>query len=334
MLKKEQLQEIRNFLKKSKNPLFFFDDDPDGLAAALTLKKSINRGNLVPLKVPPTEETIYFRKIEEYNPDTVFILDRPIVSQNVFDRIKVPVIWIDHHEPLERFNVHYYNPMVLDKDDNRSTSFWAYQVAKKNLWIAMIGIIGDWYIPPFIKKFPYKRLLNNKKTPPAIIFDSDFGKLIGLFGFMLKGQTEDVKQSLAAIESIKTPYQILNQTTKHGKYLYQRYEKINKEYQMLYKKAAESDDKQEPYVFTYPSTKTSFTGILSNELLYRMKHHETFIIARLKDNEYRISLRGRTKPILPILKKVLLQVRGYGGGHQLACGASVHKDDFIKFIKP
>ena len=332
MLSKEQIQEIRTILKKAKNPLFFFDDDPDGLSAALTLKKKYNKGNLVVLKVSPFADSIYINKVNEYNPDTVFILDRPIVSQTVFDHIKVPVVWIDHHEPVERFNVHYYNPMVLDKTDNRSTSYWAYQVTKKNMWIAMVGIIGDWYIPEFIGKFSYKKLLNNKKTPPEVIFDSDFGILIRAFTFILKGQPPDVRKSLAAIEKIKSPYEILHQTTKEGKYIYQRYEKVNKEYQSLYSKAMEADDKGDPYVFTYPSTKTSFTSIVSNELLHRMKHHHVFIIARLKGDEYRISLRSRKTPILPILKKALLQVRGYGGGHECACGASVHKDDFIKFI--
>ncbi len=332
MLSPDQLVEIKTFLKKAKNPLFFFDDDPDGLAAALTLKKCYNRGALVALKISPLSEKVYLNKIKEHKPDAVFILDRPIVSQYVLDNIKVPVIWIDHHEPIERFNVHYYNPMVLDKTDNRSTSYWAYQVTQKNMWIAMVGIIGDWYIPEFIKAFPYKQLFNNKKTPPEIIFDSEFGTLIRLFTFILKGQTKDVKNSIAALEKIKTPMEILHQTTREGKYLWQRYEKINREYQSLLKKAMESDEPQDPYVFTYPSTKTSFTSILSNELLYRLAHHDIFIVARLKENEYRISLRSKKKPILPLLKKALLQVRGYGGGHQYACGASVHKDDFHKFL--
>lgn len=331
MLTKEQIQEIRTFLKKAKNPLFFFDDDPDGLAAALTLKKTISRGSIVPLKVSLLDESMYLRKIQEVNPDTIFILDRAIVPQKVFDHITVPAIWLDHHEPVERFNVHYYNPMVLDKTDNRSTSYWAYQVAQKNMWIAMIGIIGDWYMPPFITKFPYKKLLSNKKTPPEVIFDSEFGILIRLFTFILKGQSKDVKKSLDALEKINTPLQILHQTTKEGKYLWQRYEKVNKDYQPLCKKAMASDEPGDPFVFTYPSTKTSYTSMLSNELLYRLTNHDVFIIARLKENEYRISLRSRKEPILPILKKALLHVRGYGGGHQMACGANVHKDDFIKF---
>ena len=332
MLTKEQIQEIRAFLKKAKYPLFFFDDDPDGLAAALTLKKTFNRGHIIPLKVPYTEENIYLKKVEEYKPDAVFILDRALVPQNVFDNIKVPVIWIDHHEPAERFNVHYYNPMVLDKTDNRSTSFWAYEVAQKNMWIAMIGIIGDWYIPPYAKEFKHKNLLNKKKTAPAIIFDSEFGKLIRLFTFILKGTTTEVKECLTALEKVKTPREILQQTTKEGKLLWKRFEKVDADYQKIYKKASEAVEPEDPFVFTYPSTKNSYTSILSNELLYRLTDHEVFIIARLKDDEYRMSIRSRKKPILPIVKKALLQTRGSGGGHQLACGAAINKDDFHKFL--
>lgn len=332
MLTKEQIKEIRTFLKKSENPLFFFDDDPDGLAAALTLKKTTNKGRIIPLKVPFTDENIYLKKIEEYHPDTVFILDRASVPQNVFDNIKVPVIWIDHHEPVERFNVHYYNPMVLDKTDNRCTSFWAYQVAQKNMWIAMVGIISDWYIPPFVSKFEFKKLLDKKKTAPAVIFDSEFGKLIRLFTFILKGTTTEVKECLVALEKIKSPQEILQQTTKEGKLLWHRFEKVDSDYQKLFKKAIEADEFGDPFVFTYPGTKNSYTSILSNELLHRLTEHNVFIIARPKENEYRISLRSRKEPILPILKKALLEVRGYGGGHQLACGASINKDDFTKFL--
>ncbi|MEK6840014.1 MAG: DHH family phosphoesterase [Nanoarchaeota archaeon] len=332
MLTKEQIKEIRTFLDKSENPLFFFDDDPDGLAAALTLKKTINRGHIIPLKVSYTDENIYLKKIEQYNPDTVFILDRASVPQNVFDNIKVPVIWIDHHEPVERFNVHYYNPMVLDKTDNRCTSFWAYQVAEENMWVAMVGIIGDWYVPPFASKFKYKHLFEKKKTAPAIIFDSEFGKLVRLFTFILKGTTTEVKDCLMALDKVKSPEEILEQKTKEGKLLWKRFEKVNKDYQQLYEKAVEADEFGDPYVFTYPGTKNSYTSILSNELLHRLTDHEVFIIARLKEDEYRISLRSRKEPILPILKKALLQSRGYGGGHPLACGAAIHKDDFTKFI--
>jgi oligoribonuclease NrnB/cAMP/cGMP phosphodiesterase (DHH superfamily) len=332
MLTKKQIEEIRVFLKKSKNPLFFFDDDSDGLAAALTLKKVYNKGTIVPLKISVHSEDIYLQKIQEHNPDTVFILDRPLVPQIILDNIKVPVIWIDHHEPAERFNVHYYNPTVLDKNDNRSTSFWAYEVAQKNMWIALIGIIGDWQVPPYITKFKYIKLLDKQKTAPGILFDSTYGKLIRIFHFNLKGQTKDVRRALNAMEKVKTPQEILNQITPEGKLLYTRYEKFNKEYQELYNKAVKHDEKGDIFIFTYPTQRTSFGGELSNELLYRLTHHNVFIVGRLKEDRYLISIRGRTKPVRPIFKKALQDVDGYGGGHPLACGGSINKDDFTKFL--
>ena len=39
MLTDAQIQEIRGFLEKAENPLFLFDDDPDGLTSYLLLKK-------------------------------------------------------------------------------------------------------------------------------------------------------------------------------------------------------------------------------------------------------------------------------------------------------
>ncbi|MBI2109682.1 hypothetical protein HYT58_00725, partial [Candidatus Woesearchaeota archaeon] len=32
-------------------------------------------------------------------------------------------------------------------------------------------------------------------------------------------------------------------------------------------------------------------------------------------------------------QEALKHVRGYGGGHKLACGASVNRDDFSRFLE-
>ena len=50
MLLKTQIEEFRSYLKKSENPLFLFDDDPDGTCAYLLLSKYINKGKGVMVK--------------------------------------------------------------------------------------------------------------------------------------------------------------------------------------------------------------------------------------------------------------------------------------------
>ena len=44
MLTKKQINEIREHLEKAQNPLFFFDNDPDGLCSFLLLQRYIGRG--------------------------------------------------------------------------------------------------------------------------------------------------------------------------------------------------------------------------------------------------------------------------------------------------
>jgi len=45
MINKEEINEIKNQLESSQNPLFLFDNDADGLCSFLILKRCINRGH-------------------------------------------------------------------------------------------------------------------------------------------------------------------------------------------------------------------------------------------------------------------------------------------------
>lgn len=332
MLTEQQLNEIRSSLAEAKNPLFFFDDDTDGLTSFLLLYRKYKKGHGIAVKAPQTEEMLYLRKIQEYNPDLVVVLDRPVLTQNLLNQIQVPVIWIDHHEPQDKQGARYYNPMVLTKGDNRPTSYWCYQVVLQDLWIAMIGIIGDWYVPEMLKGFEYKNLIGDAKTPDDILFETEFGKLIKIYNFALKGRTTDTRKYINAFIKVQSPLEILNQTTTRGKFIYHHFEKINSHYQEVLDLALKKKGKENVFVFTYPSSEHSFTGTLSNELLHRIDE-KILVIAREKEGEMRVSLRGKNTIILPIIKQALEKVGGTGGGHAMACGANVKKEKFQVFVE-
>ena len=147
----------------------------------------------------------------------------------------------------------------------------------------------------------------------------------------LKGKTEDVKKSFKIMTRLKDPYEVLNQTTSQGKFIYKRYEKINEAYQNLKKQVKVTKDPL--IIFKYKEARFSFTGDLSNELLYR--HPDKIIlIAREKSGEYKCSLRSSKNIIItPIVKKALVGIKGYGGGHEHACGVCVDVDDFDRFVE-
>src|SRR3989344_5342269 len=149
MLTAKEIEEIRDYLNKSENPLFLYDDDPDGLCSYVLLKKYIDRGKGIIIKGAQLLEEKWVKKVEEYSPDLVVILDKPIVSQEFIDKINVPILWIDHHPIVKRKGIHHYNPRYHDENDNSPTTFLAYQIVKQNLWIAMVGCTADWYIPDF-----------------------------------------------------------------------------------------------------------------------------------------------------------------------------------------
>lgn len=332
MIAEKELQEMRNALEKAENPLVFFDDDPDGLVSYLLLKRKYEKCQGIPLKVSMRDESLYYTVLEDKNPDLVVILDRAEVSQELIDHIRAPIIWLDHHPPVKRTGVKYYNPRLEDPNDRSPTSYWAYKVVQQDLWFALIGIFADWYIPDFLDNFEYKELIKGGDTPPKILFETPYGVLVKVISFALKGKTADVKKNIEKFVKIKSPYEILEQTTANGKALYKNYDKINKDYDALLKAASESATKDDVLVFVYPSDQHSFTGGLSNELLYKFPN-KLIVIAREKDGNLRVSMRSSNIVINKILPKALEGVEGYGGGHEYACGANIKKEDFEKFVE-
>lgn len=333
MLTNKEISEIKTYLKNSENPLFFFDDDNDGLSSFLLLNKYIDsRGHGVVVKSSPLLDVQYLNKVQEYNPDIVFVLDKPKISQEFVNAVNVPIVWIDHHEPQNIKGVHYYNPRKENSTDGRCTTYWCYKVVKQDLWIATLGSISDWQVPDYIDEFEKKYgLIDGKRLPNEILFETNFGEFCRLVSFLLKGKTSDVRKRINAMMKISGPSEILNQETVRGKFLYRESSKVKKRYDELIKLAMTMQPRGNLHVFIYPSGKLSLTSDLSNELLHRFPKR-IILVGREKDGFMRLSLRS-TDFILPdILTKSLEGIEGYGGGHEHACGGNIAVKDFDKFV--
>jgi len=344
MLKPEEISYIRKKLEESTKPLFFFDDDPDGVSSFLQMYKFAGEGKGICVKGKPILEEKYARKVQEYSPDIVFVLDKPLMEQEFANAVSQEIIWLDHHAVQDIKGVKYFNPRKNDDSDNRPTSYWAYLITKSDdedvksdmLWIAMIGIVGDWNLllaDKFRKKYPY--LLPKKiKKPEQALFDSKLGELVQIVDFNLKGGTSDVMKSIKVLSRIQDPYEILEQTSPKGKYLYKKYMTIKTKYEEI-KQQLNIDKKDKFIIFKYKDNSLAISATLSNELLYRYPD-KIIIIAREKQNEIMMSFRSSKQVIVNNLKEALKVTTGYGGGHDHACGGciKVHEfDDFIQAFK-
>jgi len=337
VLTDKQCKEIRKQLDNCKRPLFFFDDDPDGMSSFILLYKYKGEGKGLPVKSAPIVDEKFIYRVEEYQPDLVVIVDVPMVDQDFLDAVKVPVLWIDHHGPYERQKVKYYNPRVNDPKDNSSTAINCYKIAnnKKDLWIGMVGGVGDWQLPYFTKEFAnlYPDFLDKDvKRPEDALFDSKLGKLIKMVSFMLKGRMSDVMKCIKILTRVEHPNEIFKGETPRAKFLLKHISSIYDRYDDLLRKAKRKKTKSEILKFTYTDSNMSFTKELSNELLY-LYPDKLIVVGRIKGGDVKLSTRTSKRMLPPLIEGALEGVEGYGGGHEHACGACVKEDDFDQFLK-
>ncbi|MBI4144892.1 DHH family phosphoesterase [Candidatus Woesearchaeota archaeon] len=334
MLTDSEVIKVKDHLDNCQRPFIFFHDDPDGLASFLLFYRYKGEGRGYPLKAFPRLTAEHAAKVHEYGADKVFVLDIALADQEFFDALGVPCIWIDHHSPQERTKVEYYNPRKRD-NLNIPTPNGCYQVVQQDLWIATLGSIGDWYLPPLAKEFHahYPDLLaEDVPSVEEALFNSPVSKLIKLLSFVLKGPTNEVMQAVKILTRIESPYEILREETPRAKWLMKKYHTINQIYEKLMKKAEKSVTKDPLIVFTYTDDTLSLTKDLANELLYKY-NDKIIVLGREKSGEVRCSLRsGKNTILLPLVQRALIGVQGYGGGHEHAVGAGIKKEDFQLFL--
>lgn len=338
MLNENQISEIREHLKKAVNPLFFFDNDVDGLCSFLILRKFVGGGKGVAIKSFPEMNSAYVRRIHELNPDYVFILDKPLVSREFLEETKqlnLPIVWIDHHdvehEDIE--GVNYYNPSKAHKKEERSnepTTYLCYQATKRkeDEWLALLGCLSDGFYPEFFsdvqKKYP--ELTKNCKSAFQCVYETDFGKIIRMLSFGLKDRTGNVVKMLKFLMNVREPTEILEESHKTYE-MHQRYVQIEKKYRALVDKAKE-DVKGKMIYFQYGGD-LSISAEIANELLY-LYPGKIIVVAYISGVRANLSLRGQNVRDLT-LKAIEGIENARGGGHVHATGAQVLVEDLPRF---
>jgi single-stranded DNA-specific DHH superfamily exonuclease len=338
MLNDKEIHEIKEHLEKAQAPLFFFDNDDDGLASFLLLRRSIDRGRGVVIKSFPDLNVDYYRKVKELNPDYIFILDKPMVSIEFLERAKqdnIPVVWIDHHmvdKPKNEW-VNYYNTYYSSNSDE-PVSYICYKIVnrKEDVWIALIGCISDCYMPDFYEEFMGKHEDLGKKSPKSafeLLFNSDIGKIARILDFSLKDTTTNVVNMMRFMIRVKGPMDILEENSK-TKQILRRFDQIDARYKELMEKARELKRGKVLY-FQYGGT-LSLSANLSNQLIYEFPD-TVVIVAYIKGDVANISVRGN-EDIREFTLKAIEGIEGAtGGGHEHATGAKVNVSDLPKFLE-
>jgi single-stranded DNA-specific DHH superfamily exonuclease len=336
MLTAKQVKEIRAHLNKAQNPIFFFDNDGDGLCSFLLLQRYVGRGKGVPIRTFPELSIDYVRRINELNADYIFILDKPVVSKEFFEEIRqinIPVVWIDHHQIdfslIPKF-VNYYNPLLNKRKSNEPVTFLCYEISQKkeDSWIALIGSICDNFVPKFYSQLQkdYPDLTIKSKDASDIYYNSSLGKIAQMFNFALKDKITNVVTMMKFLMKVKNPNDVLNEN-KDNFLMHKRFEEINKKYHKLMEKAGDFDKKEKMIFFEYGGD-LSISADIANGLKYKFPG-KIIVVAYLSGAKANISMRG--KKIREIALKAIKDLEeATGGGHEDAVGLKVKIEDLEK----
>jgi len=335
MLTAKQVSEIREHLEKAQNPLFFFDNDADGLASFLLLRRYIGRGKGVAIKSFPDLKVSYARKLYELKPDYVFVLDKPNVAEEFLEEVRklnLPLVWIDHHNVKKPKNeeIFYFNPYHND-GTSEPVSYLCYKVVEKkeDIWIAMVGCIGDGTLPDFAPEFEkkYPELWGeNVKTAFQALYTTEIGRIIRILGFALKDRTTKVVNMLKYLSAVKGPHEVLDE--KKARAILQRFKQVNEKYSRLIERAKELA-KGKVLFFQYGG-ELSISADISNKLSF-LYPDKLIAVVHINGVKASVSLRWK-KDVREITLKAIKGLDGAtGGGHEHATGAQVAVEDLPRF---
>ncbi len=339
MLSQIQLNEIREHLEKAQNPVFFFDNDVDGLMSFILLRRYIGRGKGVAIKSFPELDESYVKRIDEFNSDYVFILDKPIISKKFVEQVaqkNIPIVWIDHHDVHIEKNkdFSYYNPAYSKNKSNEPISYITYKVVnrKEDIWIAMAGCLGDNFMPEFTQEFSkiYSRIWKkDAQSPFEILYESEFGKLIMMLDFSLKDKTSNVVSMINFLFKVNSPTDILVESSENFN-IFKRYNEVRRIYERLFENAKKVARSSKKVIFFQYSADISLTANLANELSYRFPG-KIVIVTHVKGGIANISIRGK-EDVRNVTLKAINSIEGAtGGGHKNATGAKMNVDNLKKF---
>ena len=338
MLTQKQVEEIRDKLNSSNNPLFLFDNDPDGLCSFLLLWKYIQKGKGFPVRSFPDLDESYFKRAEELGADCIFILDKPVVSESFFKRaheVNMPVVWIDHHEADKNEipdYVEYYNPLFNKKKTNEPVTALCYQISgdRNLIWLAVAGCVSDKFYPEFYPEFreKYPELSIDSTEAFDIFYNSQIGKVARVLGFGLKDRTTNVINMIKFLMKATTPHEVLEDSPLNHS-MHQRFEEIEGKYQKLLSRAIEAGRESGKVLFFQYGGDLSISSDISNQLIFKYPD-KIIVVIYLTGMKANISVRG--KNIRENLLKALDGLPGAtGGGHDDASGGQLRISDLEVF---
>lgn len=344
-MNEKEISEVREHLEKSLNPVFFYDNDLDGLCSYILLRRFLGKGKGVAVRTHPDLDVGYAKKVQQLGADYVFVLDRPILGKAFVEEIQklnLPLVWIDHHEvddeDYKYDNLFIFNP-ARNKDKSRRSNepvtYWVHKITgkKEDIWLAIMGCVSDHYMPDFSSEFGKKWPEfwgKNIKEPFDAYYKTEIGYLARALSFGLKDSITHVVYLQNFLINSKGPNDVLLELESKSSFA-KKYREIRKKYDSLLEGAKKNVIEGSKVIFFSYGGNLSISADISNELSHLYPNH-SIIVSYTTPSISNLSIRGDN--VKSIIGRILLRFEdSSGGGHKDAVGVRLQTVDLERFKK-
>ncbi len=296
-------------------------EDADGIVSACMISKIFNTKSML---VDYDTLLPTLRKLVDEEIDELFICDLGLGKATKDEFLKiikelkakgVNITYIDHHDQSEDLKKELESNLKLIHDLDECTSVIIYSNFRDKLDDRYKLLTGAAAIVDEMDRKPIASRLVKSYDRQFIFYETT------ILSYAIYSSQDDMQFLLKLVEELKSrlPHEIDNMIEKANVYAKQVASTIR-----LIEEQAVIKDR---FAYVYISDPLD-TGATANMLLM-MKQLQVAMAYKVRDDRYVVSLRGAEdydKHLGRIIGLLASDLGGSGGGHKLACGASIPKD--------
>ncbi len=338
--KNEAIKRVRDYVSQHDDFSIFYHMDGDGVVSCALLNKVLSSmgKNIVHYRATNYED---FDRLDlsEYTKN-IIICDINVSEKNLEAFRNHSTCVIDHHELISGDGIVYLNPKMWGDDTYTPCSLVVYRIFSDLLggyeWIAAVGIASDSggkSNKDFMEFAAEKSGI--KLGSDEYAHDNDFGKCADMVGSLINIYNRDGSdEALGILISGKD----LNETIKNERLLAAE-KHVRKELDELFKRFEDEKEVHGKVIFfKLDPKKKRYSSTLVTTLSFKPEYSNSIILFMTRINSRLIRINARASNVegvsLPAaFREVFKTIKGTGGGHDKAAGASIEAKDEETFKK-
>ncbi|MBS3053956.1 MAG: DHH family phosphoesterase [Candidatus Aenigmarchaeota archaeon] len=331
-------------VKKTDSVVVIFNNDADGISSCALIDVVLKEKGVKPYIISqpmPTEKNL-IRKIQTTIPTKLIFLDLAMDQQETVIKKLAgisEILIVDHHSihsDLNNSGVVHYNPRFDGKDIYQSTTYIAYKMTseindmKKHLWIAAVGMIGDYNLDYSADVVDEVRKAYPDVTGKKPLYESFLGRIADMIASTRATNALSCEEMVAIFEKAEA-FESFKETPGSEKMI-ESYKTIENEMISIEQDFDKNAETHGNLMLYNLKTRYNLCSPVSTRFSEKFMD-KMLVIYQTSTGKVHASARNQGKKfdVAAVMKKAAIGLKAAAGGHPAAAGATVAEKDWAQF---